>query len=115
MKTIKLSFILLIIALFTISCEKDRRPVQEIEKTEHRSNLATFGDYDDYGNHYNDDVYYILRTRYKDCRITDCGTFEYIDKLMAKRRKDVIELQKEYDSLVNKAEIEYQDLKEKTE
>jgi hypothetical protein len=116
MKTIKLSFILLIVALSALSCEKDSRPVQEIEKTEDRTNLIIFGDYDDYGHHYDDETsYYLLITRYKDCRITDCGTFEYIDKLMKKRRKDVIELQREYDSLVHKAEHDYIKLKEKTE
>ena len=52
MKTIKLSFILLIVALSALSCEKDSRPVQEIEKTEDRTNLIIFGDYDDYGHNY---------------------------------------------------------------
>ena len=116
MKTIKISFILLIIALSTVSCEKDSRPVQEIEKTEDWTNLILFGDYDDYGNHYDDETcYYILRTSYKDCRITDCGTFERIEKILDKRKKDVIALQKEYDSLSNKTKIDYQKLKEKTE
>ena len=114
MKTIKLAFILLIIAFSAVSCEKDSRPVQEIEKTEDWSNLIVFGDYDDYGYHYDDGTnYYLLRTSYRDCRITDCGTFEYINKLIKKRRKDVVDLQKEYDSLKNKAESDYSKLKDK--
>lgn len=116
MKTIKLSFILLIIALSTVSCEKDSRPVQEIEKTEDMTNLILFGDYDDYGKPYDGETgYYILKTSYRDCRITDCGTFEHIEKILDKRKKDVIALQKEYDSLVNKTETDYKKLKEKAE
>jgi hypothetical protein len=115
MKTIKLKFILLILTFTAVSCEKDSRPVQEIEKTEDWSDLIVYGDYDDYGVH-NDDgtAFYMLRTSYRDCRITDCGTSEYIEKLIKQRRKDVVGLQREYDSLVHKTETDYEKLKEKT-
>ena len=116
MKTIKLKFILLILAFAAVSCEKDSRPVQEISKTEDLSDLTVFGDYDDYGHHYDDGTcYYKLRTSYRDCRITDCGTSEYIDKLIKQRRKDVMCLQSEYDSLTNKTKTDYKKLKEKAE
>ena len=115
MKTIKLSFIILILVFSAVSCEKDRIPVQEIQKTEDVSDYIVYGDYDDYGGHYDDKTaFYILRTSYRDCRITDCGTSEYIDKLIPQRRKDVISSQREYDSLKNKTEEDYKNLKEKT-
>jgi len=115
MKTIKLKFILLILAFAAVSCEKQSNPVQEIEKTDEWSDLIVYGDYDDYGSHHNHGTaFYILRTSYRDCRITDCGTSEYIDKLIKQRRKDVVALQREYDSLVHKTETDYNKLKEKT-
>lgn len=115
MNKIKLTLLLITLAFATVSCEHDSKPVQEIEKTDDWTNQILYGDYDDYGNHYNDGTaFYLLRTRYKDCRITDCGTAEYINKLIARRRSDVIDLQREYDSLKNKAESDYKNLKEKT-
>jgi hypothetical protein len=116
MKTIKFTFILLITAFVAVSCEKQSKPVQEILKTDDRSDLIVYGDYDDYGVHHDDGTaFYMLRTCYRDCRITDCGTSEYIDKLIKQRRNDVVALQKEYDSLVHKTETDYDKLKEKTE
>jgi len=115
MKTIKLKFIPLILAFIAVSCEHDSKPVQEIEKTDNWTDQILYGDYDDYGVHHNDGTaFYLLRTRYKDCRITDCGTSEYINKLITVRRSDVIDLQREYDSLKNKVESDYKNLKEKT-
>ena len=119
MKKILTILILLLpysIVLILLSCEEQNNPVQEIDKTSDIADHIVYGDYEDYGEHYDDGTaFYIMRTTYRDCKITDCGTFEYIDKIMEKRRKDVMDLQREYDSLKNKAEADYQKLKEKTE
>jgi hypothetical protein len=116
MKTIKLSFILIAAAFSTLSCEKESKPVQEVERTNDVTDCIVYGDYDDYSPYNNTDkAFYKLQTRYRDCRITDCGTYEYIDKIMPARRKEVVALQREYDSLRNKTASDYKKLKEKTE
>ena len=116
MKTIKLSFILVITAFFAVSCEKDSKPVQEVQRTNDVTDCIVYGDYDDYSPYNNTDkAFYKLETRYRDCRITDCGTFEYINKIMTTRKNDVVALQREYDSLTHKSENDYKKLKEKAE
>lgn len=95
--------ILILLALIFISCEHDNQPVQEVTKTTSVSDLVVFGKYEDWGGlDASHTQFYMLTTRYQDCRISDCGTYHYIDSLIPIRRQDVIQLQREYDSLNKK-------------
>ena len=83
-----------------ISCDVHNEPVQSIEKNPYMSDLLVYGD----GCKYNpDSTYYLLRTRYDDCRITDCGTYSYIDSILSIRKTQVKRLQEQYERLEEKS------------
>lgn len=91
--------LLLILTLTVTSCEWDRHPVQFVEKTEGGTDLILYGNRNDYTGYNQDSTYYLLRTRYQECRIKDCGTKHYLDSIMPLRYQQIIKMQNDYDDL----------------
>jgi hypothetical protein len=91
---------LLMLALTTIGCEYDTKPVQEVTPESNAINVIAYAP----GEYVQDSIYYCLTTRYQDCRITDYGTAHFIDSIIPIRYQDAIYLQKEFDNLKEHAE-----------